>query len=112
MKRGKIAGKALHNLFFHHHHLAATTTTIHHHLSFPTTPSSTDSEFSCTTTPTHPLTDIKHRRLAVQNLPPATVELRITDSPFPVSDGGGGGEVDEAAEMFIMRFYNDLRGGN
>ncbi|KAG6581884.1 hypothetical protein SDJN03_21886, partial [Cucurbita argyrosperma subsp. sororia] len=37
-------------------------------------------------------------------------QLRVTDSPFPVS--GGGDEdchVDQAAEEFINRFYNQLR---
>ncbi|KAK9069744.1 hypothetical protein SSX86_010138 [Deinandra increscens subsp. villosa] len=37
-------------------------------------------------------------------------ELRITDSPFPLSNGDGDGKVDEAADRFIMRFYNSLRG--
>ncbi|CAL1414318.1 unnamed protein product [Linum trigynum] len=41
---------------------------------------------------------------------PATVrQLRITDSPFPVKDEGGGGQVDRAADEFIKRFYKDLK---
>ncbi|CAI0543489.1 unnamed protein product [Linum tenue] len=44
---------------------------------------------------------------------PATVrQLRITDSPFPVKDDGGGGDggqVDRAADEFIRRFYKELK---
>lgn len=40
---------------------------------------------------------------------PMVKQLRITDSPFSVSNGDEDGEVDEAAEKFIMRFYNGLR---
>nr|XP_043635940.1 uncharacterized protein LOC122607086 [Erigeron canadensis] len=44
---------------------------------------------------------------------PTVKQLRITDSPFPLSNGEGDGyKVDEAAEKFIMRFYNDLRRQN
>ncbi|GKA45008.1 hypothetical protein Tco_0737804 [Tanacetum coccineum] len=42
---------------------------------------------------------------------PMAKELRITDSPFLLSNGDeDGDQVDEAAEKFIMRFYNGLRG--
>nr|XP_043617861.1 uncharacterized protein LOC122589619 [Erigeron canadensis] len=45
---------------------------------------------------------------------PVVRQLRVTDSPFPlmsnVDDGGEDySHVDEAAEEFIRRFYNDLR---
>ncbi|GJS21642.1 hypothetical protein Tco_0450274 [Tanacetum coccineum] len=44
---------------------------------------------------------------------PMIKELRITDSPFPLSNGDeDGDQVDEAAEKFIMRFYNSLREEN
>lgn len=38
-------------------------------------------------------------------------QLRVTDSPFPLSsvDDEDSHVVDEAAEVFINRFYNDLR---
>ncbi|KAK1436863.1 hypothetical protein QVD17_02647 [Tagetes erecta] len=41
-------------------------------------------------------------------------QLKITDSPFMLSNGDDDqdGEVDEAADKFIMRFYNDLRREN
>ncbi|KAG5523477.1 hypothetical protein RHGRI_035324 [Rhododendron griersonianum] len=40
-------------------------------------------------------------------------QLRITDSPSPLPEvGGADGHVDEAAEDFIVRFYNDLRKQN
>ncbi|KAM0066021.1 hypothetical protein Hdeb2414_s0002g00044051 [Helianthus debilis subsp. tardiflorus] len=36
-------------------------------------------------------------------------QLRIMDSPFSLSNGEEDGQVDEAADKFIMRFYSDLR---
>ena len=38
-------------------------------------------------------------------------QLRITDSPFPLSNGEED-SVDEAAEKFIMKFYKELRREN
>ncbi|KAJ9568414.1 hypothetical protein OSB04_004380 [Centaurea solstitialis] len=45
---------------------------------------------------------------------PVVRQLRVTDSPFPVSgaDEEADHRVDEAAERFISRFYNDLRRQN
>ncbi|KAK9069741.1 hypothetical protein SSX86_010135 [Deinandra increscens subsp. villosa] len=40
---------------------------------------------------------------------PLVEQQKITESPFPVAKGCDDGEVDEAAEKFIRRFYNDLR---
>ncbi|XP_076925702.1 uncharacterized protein LOC143588631 [Bidens hawaiensis] len=40
---------------------------------------------------------------------PVVRKLRVTDSPFPFSNGEDDGYVDEAAEKFIMKFYNNLR---
>ncbi|KAK9066231.1 hypothetical protein SSX86_013552 [Deinandra increscens subsp. villosa] len=42
---------------------------------------------------------------------PVVRQLRVTDSPFPLSsvDEDDSCHVDEAAEEFISRFYNDLR---
>ncbi|MFS7906184.1 hypothetical protein Hanom_Chr01g00056301 [Helianthus anomalus] len=40
---------------------------------------------------------------------PVVRQLRVTDSPFPVSNVEEDNRVDEAAEQFINRFYNDLR---
>nr|XP_043635936.1 uncharacterized protein LOC122607082 [Erigeron canadensis] len=41
---------------------------------------------------------------------PMVRQLRITDSPFPLSNGDqeDGNKVDEDAEKFIIRFYNGL----
>ncbi|XP_028778936.1 uncharacterized protein LOC114735413 isoform X2 [Neltuma alba] len=41
----------------------------------------------------------------------AVRKVRITDSPFPVTDGDDDGkhQVDEAAEVFINMFYKELR---
>ncbi|KAJ0759684.1 hypothetical protein HanOQP8_Chr04g0129441 [Helianthus annuus] len=134
IKRSKIVGKSLHNLLFHHHHhWAATTFHRHpHHLPFPTPPP-TDDEFSCNTTPlslfsTHnknpnnnsitinatvmkALEDMLTSATAspVFGKSPVVKQLRITDSPFPLSNGEDDGKVDEAADKFIMKFYDDLR---
>ncbi|KAL2539209.1 hypothetical protein Adt_00187 [Abeliophyllum distichum] len=43
---------------------------------------------------------------------PMVRQLRITDSPFPLRDADEDNHVDEAAEDFIKRFYNDLRRQN
>ncbi|KAK9066230.1 hypothetical protein SSX86_013551 [Deinandra increscens subsp. villosa] len=40
---------------------------------------------------------------------PVVRQLRVTDSPFPLSGAEEDNRVDEAAEQFISRFYNDLR---
>ncbi|PWA89260.1 hypothetical protein CTI12_AA107950 [Artemisia annua] len=41
---------------------------------------------------------------------PMVRQLRVTDSPFPLSSVDEDSHVvDEAAEQFINRFYNDLR---
>ncbi|PWA54255.1 hypothetical protein CTI12_AA437950 [Artemisia annua] len=40
---------------------------------------------------------------------PMVRQLRITDSPFPLSNGDEDSYVDEAAEKFIMKFYKELR---
>ncbi|KAM6585184.1 hypothetical protein CsatB_012186 [Cannabis sativa] len=41
---------------------------------------------------------------------PMVRQLRITDSPFPLSEADEDSrQVDEAAEEFIKRFYKDLR---
>ncbi|XP_076910339.1 uncharacterized protein LOC143567952 [Bidens hawaiensis] len=40
---------------------------------------------------------------------PVVRQLRVTDSPFPLSNGEDDGYVDEAADKFIMKFYNNLR---
>ncbi|XP_076910342.1 uncharacterized protein LOC143567955 [Bidens hawaiensis] len=43
---------------------------------------------------------------------PMVRQLRITDSPFPLSSVDEDNHVDVAAEKFISRFYNDLRRQN
>ncbi|KAD4585201.1 hypothetical protein R6Q59_036072 [Mikania micrantha] len=40
---------------------------------------------------------------------PMVKQLRITDSPFPLVNGEEDGQVDEAAEKFILKFLNGLR---
>ncbi|GAA0141796.1 hypothetical protein LIER_02853 [Lithospermum erythrorhizon] len=45
---------------------------------------------------------------------PIVRQLRVTDSPFPLNYGGNEDDkhVDEDAEHFIKKFYNDLRRQN
>lgn len=43
---------------------------------------------------------------------PMVRQLRITDSPFPLRDIDEDCHVDEAAEEFIINFYNELRQQN
>ncbi|VVA99740.1 unnamed protein product [Arabis nemorensis] len=41
---------------------------------------------------------------------PAVRQLRVTDSPFPLEDGGDNDHVvDKAAEEFIKKFYKNLK---
>ncbi|KAF5793289.1 hypothetical protein HanXRQr2_Chr09g0415781 [Helianthus annuus] len=43
---------------------------------------------------------------------PVVRQLRVSDSPFPLSNVDEDSHVDEAAEQFINRFYSDLRRQN
>ncbi|KAI3671590.1 hypothetical protein L1987_52001 [Smallanthus sonchifolius] len=43
---------------------------------------------------------------------PVVRQLRVTDSPFPFCNVDEDNHVDEAAEQFIIRFYNDLQRKN
>ncbi|KAM0066023.1 hypothetical protein Hdeb2414_s0002g00044071 [Helianthus debilis subsp. tardiflorus] len=43
---------------------------------------------------------------------PAVEHLKIADSPVPVAQGYEDGQVDEAADKFIRRFFSDLRQQN
>ncbi|GJS54471.1 ARID DNA-binding domain-containing protein [Tanacetum coccineum] len=107
IKRGKIASKSLHKLLFHHHHNWVVATLPRH---LPPPPSDDENEFSCTATPQNQ--NKLHYHLDA-NDSPMVKELRITDSPFALNNGDeDGDQVDEAAEKFIMRFYNSLRGQN
>ncbi|KAK2406222.1 hypothetical protein QL285_041978 [Trifolium repens] len=40
---------------------------------------------------------------------PKVRQLRVTDSPFPLNDTETDAEVDKAADVFIKRFYLQLR---
>ncbi|GKB83873.1 hypothetical protein Tco_0950768 [Tanacetum coccineum] len=127
IKHGKIAGKSLHNHLFHHHHnWAATIFHRHpHHLSYPPPPPPADEyEFSCTTTPDHfPLSLLSTNKKHNEQVPHAVIkalkmltyaspgfekspmvrQLRITDSPFPLSNDDEDGQVDADADEYIAR---------
>lgn len=46
--------------------------------------------------------------LGFERSPAPVRQLRVTDSPYPVSSGGDSGQVDADAEEFIRRFYSNL----
>ncbi|GKC37764.1 hypothetical protein Tco_1050148 [Tanacetum coccineum] len=130
IKRGKITGKSIHKLLFHHHHNWVVATLPRH---LPPPPSDDEKEFSCTATPQNQnklhyhldANDVIVKALEILKnataspalsrfgKSPMVKELRITDSPFALNNcDEDGDQVDEAAEKFIMRFYNSLRGQN
>ncbi|XP_076925701.1 uncharacterized protein LOC143588630 [Bidens hawaiensis] len=125
IKRGKIAGKTFRNLMFNHHH-----DSVNRGFNPPT---SEYDEFSCTTSPVSsnyyslskkPSEDLVMMAMEmVQSgmvspvLPgfgrsPVIRQLRVTDSQFPLGNVDEDSHVDEEAEQFISRFYNDLRRQN
>ncbi|GJU30796.1 hypothetical protein Tco_1174385 [Tanacetum coccineum] len=130
IKHGKIAGKSLHNRLFHHHHnWAATIFHRHpHHLTYPPPPPPADEyEFSCTTTPDHfPLSLLSTNKKHNEQVPHAVIkelkmltyaspgfekspmvrQLRITDSPFPLSNGDEDGQVDADADEYITSVWH------
>ncbi|XP_047942944.1 uncharacterized protein LOC125189749 [Salvia hispanica] len=112
MKRGKIASKAaIHNLMFHHHH---------HRFRLPfhltkrkTSHAAFDRDMMAAAV------EIFSSAVASPALPgfgpsPLVRQLRITDSPFPLTDAEAEEDnyVDEAAEEFITKFYDDLKRQN
>ncbi|KAL5729038.1 hypothetical protein ACHQM5_002043 [Ranunculus cassubicifolius] len=123
-KRGKILEKVIENLMFHHH--SAT------HSSFI---GPKELESSCSNSPAFSFhlgsssnkRNSRRHESAVRKMlemlsaeaspvlpgfeqsPMMVRQLRITDSPFPISDNENSIEVDEQAEEFIKRFYTQLR---
>ncbi|KAK9947800.1 hypothetical protein M0R45_003405 [Rubus argutus] len=129
LKRGKLASKAIaNNLIMLHTTLpwptppsaAAPTTpfrssrrsTSSAAATAPpsTTPSISTTSATGTTTAT---TDIFRKASPLVTLPgfgksPMVRQLRITDSPFPIKEGGDS-QVDKEAEEFIKKFYKNLK---
>ncbi|XP_042067134.1 uncharacterized protein LOC121810431 [Salvia splendens] len=112
MKRGKIASKAaIHNLMFHHHHHRfrlpfhlTKRRSSHAVFDRDTMAASVESFSSAVASP------------ALPGFGPSPLvrQLRITDSPFPLTDAEAeeDNNVDEAAEEFITKFYDDLKRQN
>ncbi|MFS8000116.1 hypothetical protein Hanom_Chr12g01174591 [Helianthus anomalus] len=139
IKRGKIVRKALQHLMFHHHN---NSTNHHsppgeHEFSCGNSPSTNNHKFSLfsfhkkhhnNSSNQHgedvdinvavmKAMEMIHSETASPALPgfgrsPMVRQLRVTDSPFPLSSVDEDCHVDEAAEEFISRFYNDLRRQN
>ncbi|KAD2806221.1 hypothetical protein R6Q59_028766 [Mikania micrantha] len=138
IKRGKIAGKGLQNLMFHHHNHPAEFAINHrpgeYEFSCSNSPSTHNHPFSLFSFHKKHHSSTQHAQddheIMVLNaavlkamkmiqsetaspvLPGFGVvrQLRVTDSPFPLRCADDqDSHVDEAAEQFISRFYNDLR---
>ncbi|KAD2806242.1 hypothetical protein E3N88_39619 [Mikania micrantha] len=135
IKRGKNAGKALQNLIIHHHHRSVSIfnrrVNRSPYFTFPT-PINKDHEYSYIgSSPKKSIFNDSRDEIfvdpavikalemltsaaaspAVYGLgkSPMVRQLRITDSPFPLCNEEDDGYVDEAAEKYIMKFYNGLR---
>ncbi|XP_076898356.1 uncharacterized protein LOC143551900 [Bidens hawaiensis] len=132
IKRGKIVRKALQNLMFHHHHNPPPG---EYEFSCSNTPSNNNHPFAIFSSNKKQHVEdhvdvmainaavmkamemMIHSETASPVLPgfgrsPMVRQLRVTDSPFPVGGVDEDCHVDEAAEQFISRFYNDLRRQN
>ncbi|XP_020221681.1 uncharacterized protein LOC109804287 [Cajanus cajan] len=115
LKRGK---KALLN----NHHYYMPFFTFRSHGNANTFISPRDYEFSCSNSPAIPFKRRNNRPLSAPSIPfntnspfpafrnsPIGKQLRVTDSPFPLTDQGDTDTyVDVAAEQFIQNFYKDL----
>ncbi|CAI9773597.1 unnamed protein product [Fraxinus pennsylvanica] len=90
----------------------------HAYLFSPPPPPATEKDDIVTLTAMVRTLETLNRAAASPALPgfgksPKVRQLRITDSPFPLQDvNEGDNHVDEAAEKFIMKFYNELRRQN
>ncbi|KAM0032063.1 hypothetical protein Hdeb2414_s0016g00470931 [Helianthus debilis subsp. tardiflorus] len=138
MKRSKIARKALKNRMHHHHspnfpehyEFSCSNTPVYP-LSLFTTHKKHHKQHKKTTHNKSTIVNNEHDHIfvdpavikALEMLTSAAVspvvprfgkspmvrQLRVTDSPFPLGNGEEDSHVDEAAEKFIMKFYNELR---
>ncbi|CAA2995633.1 Hypothetical predicted protein [Olea europaea subsp. europaea] len=134
VKRWKIAGKAIQNLMFHHAHHWSTTSCSSATTGRRGSPldSPNEVEFSYSNSPAYPNFHLKpnNHRVTEEDLmktvemfysaaaspafagfekSPMVMQLRVTDSPFPLRGAEEDNHVDEAAEEFIMKFYNNLK---
>ncbi|KAL9232113.1 hypothetical protein vseg_007256 [Gypsophila vaccaria] len=131
IKRGKfVAGKTLTNLLFHHHqtrHVSATLFEDEYEFSCTNTPlyrhyftnitKSKNNDHLDKITSVDQMWEMLAERSNRDKLelnggrrsPTVSRKLRITDSPYPVDNEGGDLRVDEAADEFIKRFYDQLR---
>ncbi|KAJ0436623.1 hypothetical protein HanHA300_Chr16g0592821 [Helianthus annuus] len=140
IKRGKIVRKALQHLMFHHHNNSTNhhSPPGEYEFSCGNSPSTNNHKFSLfsfhkkahhnNSSNQHgedvdinvavmKAMEMIHSETASPALPgfgrsPMVRQLRVTDSPFPLSSVDEDCHVDEAAEEFISRFYNDLRRQN
>ncbi|KAI3786095.1 hypothetical protein L1987_45222 [Smallanthus sonchifolius] len=129
MKRHKIAGKSTHNLSplpgeykfscsnspsTNNHPFSLFTFHKKHHSHNQLTE---DLDITAVNAAVLKAMEMIHSEMASPALPvfgrsPVVRQLRVTDSPFPLSSVDEVCHVDEAAEQFISRFYNDLRRQN
>ncbi|KAM0066025.1 hypothetical protein Hdeb2414_s0002g00044101 [Helianthus debilis subsp. tardiflorus] len=122
MRSGKIAGKSIHNLSFPAPHSGeyefSCRNTPHYPLSlFSNRKKHQKNNHRLSNSNPQLFVDdcdditIDPTIIKVLNMmtSPAVEHLKITDSSAPVAHGLEDVEVDEAADKFIRRFYNDLR---
>ncbi|KAK1422487.1 hypothetical protein QVD17_25632 [Tagetes erecta] len=116
IKRSKIAGKALQNLMLHHHKSSATngfnhTSKKHEKKSVVVNDGHEEIFVDVAVIKALEMLTSAAASPAVCRFgkSPMVRQLRITDSPFPLCNGEEDSYVDEAAEKFILKFYDDLR---
>ncbi|KAK1434137.1 hypothetical protein QVD17_11055 [Tagetes erecta] len=126
MKRDKIVGKHVHNLSppsgEYEFSCSNTPSTKHHPFSLFTFhkkhhSNNEDVDIMAVNAAVMKAMEMVHSEAASPVLfgfgrSPVVRQLRVTDSPFPLSGVDEDCHVDEAAERFISRFYNDLRREN
>ncbi|KAI3727256.1 hypothetical protein L1987_67068 [Smallanthus sonchifolius] len=131
MKRHKIVGKTSHNLSpppgeyeFSCSNTPSTNNqpfslfTFHKKHHYTTNQHTEDLDITAVNAAVLKAMEMIHSEMASPALPgfgrsPVVRQLRVTDSPFPLSSVQDEDcHVDEAAEQFISRFYNDLRRQN
>lgn len=113
IKRSKnIAGKALQNLMLHHHRSSVTNGFKKHEKKSVVINDGHEEIFvdAAVIKALEMLTSAAASPAVCGfGKSPMVRQLRITDSPFPLCNGEEDSYVDEAAEKFILKFYDDLR---
>ncbi|RWR74333.1 DUF761 domain-containing protein [Cinnamomum micranthum f. kanehirae] len=97
MKRGKVLGKSLGNLIFHHHSRSADSRGF----------GLQEYEFSCSNSPNPVFFHAGEKITSMVS--PSSIRLSNYSSEEEENDSGSECQVDNEAEEFIRRFYEQLR---